>query len=282
MNYKIVNDLVYDLEGNLIIRARYDEETDKVYDIADLNIDKFYIDENGIKHIKKYNENWQELKCKWNDELVFDNGKWRIKTEQEKLEEYKQQLIHELKNYAYKYIITYYPLWKQNNDLSDKESIVVSIFNGSITTDDIRKSIYNIFSGKSDVYTELVRYGVKAGFIKTDENGLPLYEYLLKDNSKMIANINREYKNKNGEIKIIPEDQIIDRNLIFSENVDKNVINTAVVLAKQLIKIAKRIIWKDSVREKVNELEIQIKNAKTFEELNSIDFSVIEIPYDDK
>ena len=99
MNYKIVNDLVYDLEGNLVVRARYDENSDKIFDIADLDLDKFYIDENGIKHIRKYDENWQELKCKWDDELVFDEnqGKWRIKTEEERLREkrnkYKKEFV---------------------------------------------------------------------------------------------------------------------------------------------------------------------------------------------
>jgi len=284
MTYITENDLVYDENGNLIVRARYDEETGKIFDIADLNLRKFYIDENGIKHIRKYKEEWQELECKWNDELVFDESlkRWRVKTEKEKLEEIKQQKINELKQKAYEYIISHYPLWKQSNDLSDKETIVIKLiamFDNVVTADDIRKSIYNVMAGHTTSYMELVKYGVKAGYIQTDENGFPLYTYELKDGSTIVANINREYKDSDGNKQIIPQRLVVDRHLLFTKGVNMNIINEAIELVDKLLEIVKRIVWKDSVRAKVDELEQKILNARSIDEVNNIDLSYIEIPF---
>jgi len=276
------DDIVYEVvNGKLIFIKDKRFDGKKIVDIK--HFSTFYIDEKGIKHIKKYDENWQELKCKWDDELIFDKSlkRWRVKTEEEKLNELKQQKINKLKKFAYEYIISKYPLWKQNNDLSDKETIIIKLiakFGSVITTDDIRKSIYDIMAGYSDVYTELVKYGIKAGYIQTDKNNKPLYTYILKDGTKIIANIDREYRDSDGNLQIIPEDQIIDRNLLFVNGIDINIINEAVELVDKLLVITKRVIWKNAVREKTDELEQIILNVKTIDELEKIDFSVIKLP----
>ena len=78
---------------------RYNPKTQKIIDIRKIPQPyTFYIDEKGIKHIVKLNDNWQELKCNWNDELVLDNGKWRVKTKEEKRIEIIQQYQNSLKN----------------------------------------------------------------------------------------------------------------------------------------------------------------------------------------
>ena len=100
-----IDDLVYDKDGNLIPRARriIDEDgNERIVDIADLNLEVFYVDEQGIKHIEKYNPNWQEVKCRWNDPLVFDNGKWRKKTEEEILSDRKREAIKTVKEVSFK------------------------------------------------------------------------------------------------------------------------------------------------------------------------------------
>ena len=170
--YKFEGDLVYEVRDNGELVFVEDKRFDGTRMVNIQDYTTFYIDENGIKHIQQLNPNWQQLNCNWDDELVFDTSinQWRVKTPEELLNDYKQKKIEGLKKIAYDYITSNYPLWKQNNDLSDKESIVIKLvakFNGSVTADDIRKSIYNILAGYSDVYMELVKYGIKAGFIKT-------------------------------------------------------------------------------------------------------------------
>ena len=274
--YKFINDLVYEIKDDekleFINDLRYDGE--KIVDPRNYNT--FFIDEKGIKHIKKFKDSWQELKCKFDDELVFDKTlkKWRVKTEKEKLKEEKEKLIKQMKEEAYNFIVSYYPLWKQNSDLSDKEVITTKIianFKNVINETDIRKSIYDILSGNSTIYKELVNYGIKAGLIETDENNLPLYKYILKDGKTIIANISGIYKDEKGNKKQINFDNVKDRFLLFKNGVDPNLINTSVKLVEKLVKIAKRISWKNKVREKVDEIENKIKQANNLNELHKID-----------
>jgi len=274
--YKFIDDLVYEIKDDerleFINDLRYDGE--KI--VKPRNYNTFFIDEKGIKHIKKFKDNWQELKCNFDDELVFDKTlkKWRVKTEKEKLKEEKEKLIKQMKEETYNFIVSYYPLWKQNSDLSDKEVITTKIianFKNVINETDIRKSIYDILSGNSTIYKELVNYGIKAGLIETDENNLPLYKYILKDGKTIIANISGIYKDEKGNKKQINFNNVKDRFLLFKNGVDPNLINTSVKLAEKLVKIAKRITWKDKVREKVDEIENKIKQANNLNELHKID-----------
>ncbi len=55
-------------------------------------------------------------------DLVIDNGTLRLKTEEEKLQELKQQLLQRLKAEVSSYIHKYYPQLKQQSDISDKEN----------------------------------------------------------------------------------------------------------------------------------------------------------------
>jgi len=56
----------------------------------------FYVDENGTKHIIQHNPSWQELQCKFDDELVNENGVWRVKTKEDYLKELKQDLKNQV------------------------------------------------------------------------------------------------------------------------------------------------------------------------------------------
>ncbi len=55
-------------------------------------------------------------------DLVIDNGTLRLKTEEEKLQELKQQLLQKLPTEVSSYIYKYYPQIKQQSDISDKEN----------------------------------------------------------------------------------------------------------------------------------------------------------------
>lgn len=60
----------------------------------------FFIDSAGIKHIEQPNKTWQKLVCSFNDELIKQGETWHVKTEQDTLNEVKQelrQLINEKK-----------------------------------------------------------------------------------------------------------------------------------------------------------------------------------------
>ncbi len=99
--YYIVGDLIQGIFGSkddIDLRyLRYNPETEEIIDIRELPQPyTFYIDEKGIKHIIQLNQNWQPLKCNWDDELVNDNRTWRVKTETEKLQEKIQEKQEEL------------------------------------------------------------------------------------------------------------------------------------------------------------------------------------------
>ena len=188
------------------------------------------------------------------------------------LSEVKKAKIQEVKRKAGEYIESRYPLWKQSNDKDDKDRIIVELiyyFKNAVTADDIRYSVAQIVAGKSDVYTELVKHGIKAGLIQTDEDGKPLYIYELTDGTTQIANIDREYKDEEGNLQTIPEEQVKDRHLLFTEGTDPQLIGKVTALANELLEITQRILWKDRVREESNKIEEEINALSTVEEVLS-------------
>jgi hypothetical protein len=234
--YKIIQDLVYEITGDdelILTNERFDGA--KIFTPRGVKV--YYIDDKGIKHIKQYDESWQPLECDFNDELVFDSttNTWRVKTEQEKLQDLKQQKIKELKQFAYNYITSNYPLWKQNNDLSDAQQIateLVSLFHNVLTTDDIRYAIYQVLSGQKSVNDIMIEYGLKAGLLKRDPN----------DPSKVI----------------------------LDSNIDESYISHIMELANKLLEISKRILWKNKIRENVNKVEKQIEEMNNLDELRAL------------
>ncbi len=55
-------------------------------------------------------------------DLVIEDGILRLKTDEEKLQELKQQLLQRLPTEVSSYIYKYYPQLKQQSDISDKEN----------------------------------------------------------------------------------------------------------------------------------------------------------------
>lgn len=51
----------------------------------------FFIDAGGVKHIAQHDPSWQELACKFTDDLTFDGNTWRVSTAADLLEQSKQQ-----------------------------------------------------------------------------------------------------------------------------------------------------------------------------------------------
>jgi hypothetical protein len=65
------------IDAEVYSNLRFDGS--KLVDISTLGLTVFYIDSDGIKHIVE-GDGWQELECKFNDALVFNEGLWRIQT----------------------------------------------------------------------------------------------------------------------------------------------------------------------------------------------------------
>ena len=57
---------------------------DALHDISELN--QFYIDPQGNKHIAQLNTEWQLLACKFADLLIEEEGKWRVKAQEKQAE----------------------------------------------------------------------------------------------------------------------------------------------------------------------------------------------------
>ncbi|AYV20489.1 hypothetical protein [Vibrio mediterranei] len=67
-------------------QLRFDGE--KIVSVADLALEQFYIDNLGQKHIVDFGEGWQSLTCQFGDQLVRDNGVWRVRnTDDDHLED---------------------------------------------------------------------------------------------------------------------------------------------------------------------------------------------------
>ncbi|MDE1465381.1 hypothetical protein [Spartinivicinus poritis] len=69
---------------------RYDGHN--IIDVRTQN--KFFIDEQGIKHITRFVGAWQYLECEYTDELIRENSQWRIKNNEDKC----QERIEEIKS----------------------------------------------------------------------------------------------------------------------------------------------------------------------------------------
>jgi len=172
--YKINNDLVYELtpEGEKLREdLRYNEDKNTI-ERAD-RYNKFYIDRNGFKHIKKYENDWQELECKWNDELIFDKklNKWRVKTEEDKKKELIEKNIRKLEEITDKYILNLFK--KYNEDFNDivteiqylegRILYLAALYNINITIDEIKQKIALFITNKytkDDAIKELRERGL--------------------------------------------------------------------------------------------------------------------------
>jgi len=147
-----------------LLYLRYNSQTKQIIDIRELPQPyTFYIDEKGIKHIVQLDESWQPLKCNWYDELVNENGIWRVKTEEEKLEEYKQEKLKELDSKAKNYITdilsqldwgnTYEECIAELKDTEDlNEKLVYAIlinYTDTLTINDIIKNAIYYLTGKT-------------------------------------------------------------------------------------------------------------------------------------
>lgn len=75
------------------------------------------------------------------DDIILDNGQIRVKTEQEKLQDKKQELLQKLSNEAKDYIGKYYPELKQRSDVIDKENGEGYLSLQNIDTIQLRKDI---------------------------------------------------------------------------------------------------------------------------------------------
>lgn len=82
-----------------------------------------------------------ELEVESTDDIILDNGQIRVKTEQEKLQDKKQELLQKLSNEAKAYIEKYYPELKQRSDASDKDNGESYLLLQNIDTIQLRKDI---------------------------------------------------------------------------------------------------------------------------------------------
>jgi hypothetical protein len=82
-----------------------------------------------------------ELEVESTDDIILDNGQIRVKTEQEKLQDKKQELLQKLSNEAKAYIEKYYPELKQRSDVSDKDNGESYLSLQNIDTIQLRKDI---------------------------------------------------------------------------------------------------------------------------------------------
>lgn len=74
-------------------------------------------------------------------DLVIDNGQLRLKTEEEKLQDKKQELLQQLPDKTKAYIEKYYPEVKQRSDINDKENGESYLVLQGFDTATIRKDI---------------------------------------------------------------------------------------------------------------------------------------------
>jgi len=96
-----------------------------------------------------------ELEVETIDDVIFDNGEIRIKTEAEKLEEAKQKAIPDLSQKATAYILQYYSDIKQKSDALDKENGESYLAYKGLDTTEIRKDIASLILSNTDFQTAL-------------------------------------------------------------------------------------------------------------------------------
>lgn len=71
---------------------RFDGE--RIVNVNTLDIDEFYIDEQGQKHIVNAPGEWQALACSFQDVLVSENGSWRLRNVMDDYLEEIQKVDH--------------------------------------------------------------------------------------------------------------------------------------------------------------------------------------------
>jgi len=182
------------------------------------------------------------------------------------LNKLKYEKIEQLKQMAFNYISEKYPLWKQNNDILDKERIVVelvSLTDSKITSDELRRMIYDILAGNRKEYEVYAYIAKKLGIAELDNNNKVLLTVLFVNGKKKVVNIN-EIDSLKG--------QILNVQVMVKDNF-KEKFAAIVNLFRQLIDIAKRIYWKDLVRQKVNLIEQKILNSSNIKELLDINLT---------
>jgi len=176
----------------------------------------------------------------------------------------KHEKIEQLKQIAFNYINEKYPLWKQNNDILDKEKNVVeivSLSNGKLASDELRKLIYDILAKHKKEYEVYAYIAKKLGIAKLDSNGNILVSVLVVNGKRKTIKINEvsSIKEQVLDVQVIVEDEFKEKFTMLTD------------LFKQLINIARRIYWKDLIRQKVNLIEQKILGVTKIEELENID-----------
>jgi len=149
------------------------------------------------------------------------------------LEEVKKEKIQEVKQKAGEHINFNYPVWKQSNDLSDKEKLVVELvylFSKQITADDLRIAVADIISGNK-------------------------------------TNINGEYIDNAGIAQTVDFTQVISKVPVLTAQATPELIDNIKQKAQRLIEITQRILWKDKVREQSNQIEEEIQSLQTIDEV---------------
>jgi hypothetical protein len=93
--YKIVNDLLIDEDGNV---SSYRYKDGKIISVRK-RCGKWYVDENGIKHLINVNGKYQEIECCYEDKLIYDHieRKWKVATDEDLKYELISQIQDEIK-----------------------------------------------------------------------------------------------------------------------------------------------------------------------------------------
>jgi hypothetical protein len=91
-----------------------------------------------------------ELEVENTADVILDNGKIRLKTDAEKLQEAKQKVIKELSEKITSYILKYYPDTKQRSDASDKENGESYLLYKGLDIASIKKDIISLILSNSD------------------------------------------------------------------------------------------------------------------------------------
>ena len=109
----------------------------------------FYIDEKGVKHIKQLDPLWQEVVCRFTDELKYNKTKkqWVVKYDSLEMEYARKQVVEQAERILADYIHEHYPDVKQRSDMIDKEYYVSTLLEA------LAKSESNNTSSLTDVYT---------------------------------------------------------------------------------------------------------------------------------
>jgi len=128
-----------------IERLRYDGG--EIIDVG-TSARKFFVDKRGVKHISdSTDDERQVLYCRFDDELVCEDGKWRVLKDEEKLNRIRSKMIEAVKTEAGIRIMNVMPLWKQINMLKEIIDIMVeAMLNKKVLSKESLKKIEDISS----------------------------------------------------------------------------------------------------------------------------------------